>query len=221
MPLNPQLLPDLPAIQLRAKALAMVEAIVCPEWEDRYYSYNCRWGSGEEMASMRNGQGDDWFLLFGPFGAGIKGLAHETALAGDAELLAEARRCVPDEFASFVNEPAFSWDWMSFCYWRSPTDPFWSRVVHPRVERAQMEDGSSEFLALLHEPVSAYIEFAQWYYERSLPLSAVDAIYRNEPLTPEIVHALNAELSFEDILEDAAEIGFALSSSFQPIAGGR
>jgi hypothetical protein len=212
MPLDQQLLPDLAAIKQRTRALAMVEAIVCPEWEDRYYSYSCEWGSGEEMASMRNGQGDDWFLLFGPFGVGIKGLAHETKLAGDAELLAEARHRIPSAFSSFLNEPAFGWDWMSFCYWRSQQDRAWSRVVHPRAERAELEDGSSEFLALLHEPASAYVEFAEWYYERSLPLPVVEVIYRNEPVTQEVVQALNSELSLSAVAADAAEIGFPLSS---------
>jgi hypothetical protein len=211
MPLNPQVIPNVAAIQRRARALAMVEAIVCPEWENRYYSYNCKWGPGEEMASMRNGEGDDWFLLFGSFGAGIKGQAHETQLAGDKELLAEARRCLPETFSSFLSEPAFSWEWMSFCYWRSRQDEVWSRVVLPRPERAELEDGSAEFLALLHEPAAAYLEFAEWYYERSLPLAFVEAIYRNEPLTEGAVKALNPDVSLADIAADAAEIGFALS----------
>lgn len=59
MHLDPDDLPDIANLKRRTKALAMLEAIVCPEWEYRYYSYNSRWSSGEEMASMRNGQGDE------------------------------------------------------------------------------------------------------------------------------------------------------------------
>ncbi len=186
----------------------MVEAIVCPEWQDRYYSYNRAWGGGEEMASMRNGSGDDWFLLFGPFGAGIKGLAHETKLAGDAGLLAEARVKVPAAFASFLNEPAFGWDWMSFCYWRGPDDRAWHRLSHPKADRALLDDGSSELLALLHEPAAAYVEFAQWYYEVSLPCPSVEAIFRGEPLTTQFVQSINSDLSLAAVSADAAEIGY-------------
>jgi hypothetical protein len=211
MLLDPKLLPDIPAIQRRAKALAMLEAVVCPEWEHRCCSCNSNWGEGEEMASMRNGEGDDWFLLIGPFGAGIKGLAHETQLAGDEELLSEARRCTPSTFSSFLKEPAFSWDSMSFCYWRSPQDRTWSRVVHPRAERRELEDGSAELLALLYEPAAAYVEFAESYYERVLPLPVVEAIYRNEPLTEAAVRALNPEYSLAAAAADAAEIGFVLA----------
>jgi hypothetical protein len=35
----------------------MIEAVVCPEWQYRYYSFNAGWAPGEEMASMRNGMG--------------------------------------------------------------------------------------------------------------------------------------------------------------------
>jgi hypothetical protein len=190
----------------------MLEAIVCPEWPDRYYSYNRKWGPGEEMSSMRNGSGDDWFLLFGQFGAGIKGLAHESQVAGDSELLLAARTSLPTNFQSFLAEPAFSWDWMSFCYWRSQSDESWNRVVHPDPGKAEVDDGSEEFLALLHEPARAYVEFAEWYYEVSIPEDSVETLYLCKPLTDSLVKSLNPELSLKDIASDATEIGYPLSS---------
>ena len=51
----------LPAIEILRKltqSLAMLDAIVGREWDYRYYSFNSKWGAGEWMASMRNGQGD-------------------------------------------------------------------------------------------------------------------------------------------------------------------
>ena len=212
MPLDPSLLPNLRDIQRRARALAMIEAIVCPEWADRYYSYNRAWGRNEELASMRNGSGDDWFLLFGPFGAGIKGLAHECGLAGDAELLATARLTIPATFTSFLEEPAFSWERMSFCYWRSADDKTWNRVTHPEANRALLDDGSSEFLALLHQPATAYAEFAEWYYDVLLPQASVEAIFRCEPLTMELVESVNAEISLDAVTADAQQIGYPLVS---------
>jgi hypothetical protein len=211
MPLDPVLLPNLVAIRQRAKALAMIDAIVCSDWESRYYSFNASWGVGEEMASMRNGSGDDWFLLFGAFGAGIKGLAHETTLAKDKTLLTEVRRQVPASFASFLNEPAFNWDWMSYCFWRSPQDQNWSRVQHHAPQLAQAEDGSEEYLSLLTEPPAAYVDFAKWYYEVELPVAAVEAVYNGAPLTPLLVSSLNATQTLEDVLSDATEIGYLIS----------
>ena len=212
MPLNPLDLPELATIQRRARALAMIEAIVCPEWEDRYYSYNCKWGPDLEMASMRNGSGDDWFLLFGPFGAGIKGLAHESPLAGDPVLLLAARTSIPEDFQSFLTEPAFSWNAMSFCYWLGKSDRAWNRVVHPDSERTEVDDGSEEFLALLHQPARAYVEFAEWYYEVSIPEESVEALYRYTPLTNSLVQSINPELAVSSVASDAVEIGYPLSS---------
>jgi hypothetical protein len=46
---------SLPAIEdLRklTQSLAMLDAIMSPEWEYRYYSFNSKWDEGEMMASM-------------------------------------------------------------------------------------------------------------------------------------------------------------------------
>lgn len=40
IPLDPATLPDIATLRQRAKALAMLDAIVSPEWEYRYFSYN-------------------------------------------------------------------------------------------------------------------------------------------------------------------------------------
>lgn len=212
MQLNPSLLSDIPTIKRRAQALAMIEAIICPNWEDRYYSFNSNWGLTEEMASMRNGEGDEWFLLFGSFGAGIKGLAHESPLAGDLELLQKTKHTLPKEFKPFLDEPAFSWERMSFCYWRSQNENLWNQITHPNKNLALLNDGSADFLELLHQPAQAYVDFAAWYYEVSLPLTSVEAIYRCDTLTDQLVKSINSELSLADLSADVTEIGYAASS---------
>ncbi len=207
MPLDPDLLPTIDVLRLRAQALAMVEAIVSPDWDSRYYSFNASWSADEAMASMRNGQGDEWFILFGTAGAGIKGLAHETAMARDSQLSARTRQAVPASLSSFLDEPAFNWTWMSFCYWCEVGDPRWHRVASPTVG----DDGSAHLLKLLMAPASSYVEFAADYYETTLPLSDVEAIYAHRPLTQALLAAINPELSLEDVQADAKEIGYPVA----------
>ncbi len=161
---------------------------------------------------MRNGLGDDWFLLFGPFGAAIKGLAHESPMAGDSELLLAARTSIPENFQAFVAEPAFGWGSMSYCHWRSKSDESWNRVVHPDPGNAEADDGSVEFLSLLHEPARAYVDFAELYYEVSVPEQSVETLYHCTPLTDSLVKSINPELSLQDVASDATEIGYPLSS---------
>ena len=51
------------------------------EWDYRWYSFNSKWVEGEQMASMRNGQGDGWFCGFGLPGAFLKGFDHESKMS--------------------------------------------------------------------------------------------------------------------------------------------
>src|SRR6202035_3695076 len=76
--LDEAMTPDLPDVQnlLRiSKAIAVLDAILSPDWQYRYYSFNSRWAAGKQMASMRNGEGDHYFILFSQHGAILKGYA--------------------------------------------------------------------------------------------------------------------------------------------------
>jgi hypothetical protein len=208
MPLNPKSLPDIASLRRRCQSLAMLDAVLCPEWDGRYYSFNASWSKNESMGSMRNGSGDDWFILFGEFGAAIKGLAHETSIAGDKVLASEVQSQVPKAFASFLTEAAFGMDWLSYCYWRGPEDSSWKRVVHPDPTLSSSEDGSAEYLALLVEPATSYEDFAKWYYELDVPVDVIESIYNHSPLSERLVGSLNPEVSLAQAKEAAAEIGY-------------
>ena len=207
MPLAPALLPNISSVRLRAKALAMAEAILSPDWEDRYFSFNARWDDGEEMASMRNGQGDDWFLLLGSFGAAFKGFAHETVLARDIAFATAVQSHVPATFSSFLSEPAFGMQRASFCYWRAAHDQAWQKVDLLGRD-VDSDDGSDSMLALLIEPASSYAEFVKWYYEVDVPLNSIDRIFSHSPLTHDLVASLNPDLSLAEANVFSEEIGY-------------
>jgi hypothetical protein len=208
MQLDPTFLPDIASLRRRSQALAMLDAIVCPDWDGRYYSFNAAWSDTESMGSMRNGSGDDWFILFGDFGAAIKGLAHETPMAGNKVFAGEVQRQVPRAFASFLAEATFAMDWLSYCYWRASEDSSWQRVVHPDPVLSLSEDGSAEYLALLVEPATSYQEFAKWYYELDIPAGAIESLYNHRPLSESLVGSLNSEVSLAQAQVDATEIGY-------------
>ena len=199
--MSPDLLPPIPETRRVAQSLAMLDAILCPEWEYRYYSFNCRWAAGEEMASMRNGSGDDWFLLLDANGAALKGFAHE--LAGDDHFAQEIQRQVPREFASFLSEPAFSMQHATFCYWRRASDGTWTKV-----RGASAEDGSEGLLSPLILGPSGYSAWAQDYFEVPVSIGAVSDVFAHRPLTEEIVSKLNREIDLPFAYEQAHEIGY-------------
>jgi hypothetical protein len=208
MPLPPSVLPDIEVLRRRTQALAMLDAIVCPEWEYRYFSFNAAWNEGEQMASMRNGEGDDWFLLFGPAGAALKGLAHESPVASGPAFATGIQKAIPVAFSSFLQEAAFSMDRASFCYWRGLHDAAWSKVSHPDPAMTGADDGSDDLLALLVAPAPAYLEFARGYYECELPLVAIEALYGHAPLTRQLVTQINPALTFEEAEASAIEAGY-------------
>jgi hypothetical protein len=98
-----------PLIRL-SQSLALLDALLEPEWQYRYYSFNAHWNDAEMMASLRNGSGDGYFIWFGQPGAAIKGFAHESAvwnsLGGQQDLaLSNLSRQIPTEFEPFLREP--------------------------------------------------------------------------------------------------------------------
>jgi hypothetical protein len=208
----PEAMPKIDGLRRLTKSLAMLDAIICPEWALRFYSYNAKWGAGEEMASMRDGCGDEWFILFDRAGVALKGFAHEARLAGDDSLAKRIPEVVPSAFASFLNEPAFSLQEATFCLWCSVNDPAWNVVTPPGGRVSPSEDGSDELLRLLDGLPETYQRWAEAYYEQTVPLEAVKAIYAHQTLETNLIDALNPARSLSDITADADEIGYPLPS---------
>jgi len=59
-------LPEPKKLERICRSIAMLEAIVSPDWESRYYSFDCHFAAGQRLASMRDSSGDDWFILYAP-----------------------------------------------------------------------------------------------------------------------------------------------------------
>ena len=65
-----------------SQSLAVLDAIVCEDRWLRYFSFDSQFGSGQAQASMWNGEGDDYSITFGEYGALALGLDHESQLGG-------------------------------------------------------------------------------------------------------------------------------------------
>jgi len=106
-------------LKQRMQSLALLDAVLCPEWEFRYFSYNNEWNVGETMGSIRNGSGDNVFALFSGAGCFIKVYDHVRPVCDGAYAI------VPLEFREAVREPAFSPENVTVCYWRSYQSGHW------------------------------------------------------------------------------------------------
>jgi len=203
-------LPDIPAIRRLTQSLAMLDAIMSPEWEYRYYSFNSRWYTDEMMASMRDGCGDHWFLHFTPAGAFLKGFAHESPMALNAPWPGVLDR-VPPVFAGSVAEPAFMMRDTTFCFWHEAAVDEWRQgeiafPSHPD------PDGASELLGILTDGPEWYRLWGTDYYEMEIPPAAVTAVYDFQPITEQLVLSLNPDAFIDNVIESAREIGYPLAN---------
>jgi hypothetical protein len=205
---NTSRMPDIPGFRRLAQSLAMLDAIVSPEWQHRYYSYNARWADGEHMASMRDGEGNHWFAWIGDAGIALHGLWHESPVfrLGNPEV--GIFEHLPEHFhGPLRDEPAFDTRNSTFCLWRSPADAAWS-VGPVKLPRGKDPDGSGALLSILAGDPAQYVEFARAYYERALAIDDVAAIYAHTRLDPARVGRLNPEVALGDLADDVAEIGY-------------
>lgn len=209
-------LPKIETLKKLTQSLALLDAILMREQEYRYYSFNRKWGENEQMASMRNGSGDEWYCAFGPPGAFLKGFDHESEMSPWAVEIPKVwpgvLDGVPDVFKSFATEPAFSMENTTFCIWRGTQDSQWStgKISFPA---ADDPDGSEELLSIFDGKPTSYKTWAEEYYECSVSLAAVRRIYGHTPLSPELVRELSATVEFGSLLADAAEIGYPVINS--------
>lgn len=207
--LNP--LPAVAELRRLCQSLAMLDAVLMPEWDNRYYSFDAHWGDSEMLASMRNGSGDAYAILFTDAGAIIKGFAHESEMGRHA---AESGGPwpgvvdnVPPEFRPLLDEPAFPLEETSFCVWRRADGNAWE-VGEIRFPPGEDPDGSLSLLSILDGNPRTYQEWAEEYDERSVPLAAVEAVYRHQPLDGRLLGELNPDVSAHDLSDDAQEIGY-------------
>ncbi|MEV4128515.1 hypothetical protein [Nocardia sp. NPDC049707] len=192
-------LPEIAVLRDRCRTMAMLDAILSPEWEFRYFSFNARWGDAEEMASMRNGSGDDWFIVFTDAGVYGRGFDHEAPNAP------QVLQAVPGVFGSYVAEPAFAdhdgSPRATVCFWREPADAEWGIA-------AADQGGHGLFELLVEGTPEAYQNWAEDYYETDVSLPAVEHVYALRPLTPAVVTQLNPEVELVDLDLDIDEIGY-------------
>lgn len=194
-------LPSIPDLIRRSKALAALDLIMSPEWDSRYYSFNSTWSPSEQMASMRDGCGDEWWMVFHSDGwAALKGLGHESQAwsKGGDSLSTALQQTFPPELAGFVQEPAFRWDATSFAAFSLPAHSHWV-WARSLTQFSNLDGGECELLSLLSGSPRDYADFASDYYELDAPIEIVQQVFLLAPITEDVITALNPDTDFSAI----------------------
>ncbi|MFD7877685.1 hypothetical protein ACFV5G_26900 [Streptomyces sp. NPDC059766] len=209
-------LPAVADLRDLCRSLAMLDAILSPDWESRYYSFGTAWADGEETASMRDGSGDEYSIVFSAAGAYVRGFSHESPMSPyvhDGEPWPGVIDGVPDAFKPFVEEAAFTDEdgvpVVTACLWRETTDEQWHHgTIDFPSDHTDPDGATGLFPLLVDRSPEAYQRFAEDYYEVAVDLEAVSDLYALRPLNQELVSSLNAEVTLADLAQDIAEIGY-------------
>ncbi|WP_409417506.1 hypothetical protein [Flavobacterium sp. PS2] len=199
-----KLLPNKNSLQNICKAISVLDAIICQEWEYRYYSYNSKWGEGEEFFEMRDGSGDLMNILFLENHCVINGFAHEYQHNEKSDLT----KNLPEIYNDFIfGEPVASFG-TTFCLWTNETENWEVGTIE------DYNDNSAELLTIFDGNPQTYIDWASEYFDESyketgIPLKIVTEIYQGKILTKEMVLSIVDEIEDWELLEeDLKEINY-------------
>ncbi len=197
-------LQDLPGTRRLLQSLAVLDAVMSPQWESRYYMFDAAWGHRERSASMRDGCGDHWHAILCAQGMALVGLAHEAPAYVPGQPHPGLFADLPEAFhANLLHEPAFETSDATFCIWRMLEDDRW----HAGADLPE-GDGSAGLLTILEGRAQDYAAYAAEYFEQEVSLADVQWVYAHRPLTPEVVARLNPEADFAELEAELAEIGY-------------
>ncbi|WP_316845805.1 hypothetical protein [Pedobacter psychrodurus] len=201
---NISLLPDRKSLETICKAISVLDAIMCQEWQYRYYSYQSEWDTNEQCFQMRNGSGDEMHILFREDGCAINGFAHEYEQHDKAKLTAN----LPAIFDDFIfGEPVASIG-TTFCLWTTELKNWQVGQIE------DFDDHSEEMLNILDGQPQTYLDWATDYFEESynesgIPFDTVSKIYLGQILTKEMVLSIVEEIEdWEQLESDLKEISY-------------
>jgi hypothetical protein len=212
-------LPDISTVRTLSRSFALLSAILSPDGYGTH-AFTGRWREDEELASMDNGSGDEYSIVFTAAGAFIRGFDHESPMSpyGDEDYatwpgLVES---VPEEFAAQLTEPAFCHEGdtgpfltATVCLWRLHDDPAWRTGDIDFPGGTEDPDGSAWMFDLLVKGTpEAYCAYAADSYEVVLDPADVRQIFEHRPLTADLVRRINPGTGLPALTGTLETIGY-------------
>jgi|GEM_PF-3394491 len=183
-------------IRNKLKHLALLDAILEQDWELRYYSYNSDWSPEEEMASLRDSCGGEWFFLISDNDIAFKCTSPVDGLAADFESI---KNQVPERFETFLKEPAFSMDEGS-CIWYLENNNW--------VTLGNDINDLPNPTKIQHMSASDYCTYASDILEQDIDSNLVQSILDGK-FTFDLAVKLNPDVDIDELKNDVSEIGIS------------
>lgn len=188
----------------RNQALAVLDAIVSPDWTYRYYSFDSHWPNSLGMGSMRDGSGNYWYEVSKNNDCALVLCDIEIAKSENYNVLSCLDN-INDSFRLLLSDPAFQISEATQLLFSSNSEE-WLACEEKYTERY-------EFLLrhIIHWHAEDYVHWAAEYYESDLNIEWVEKIYRFESLTREIASAINPNIDLDPLADEVKTIGYPSS----------
>jgi hypothetical protein len=187
----------------------MYDSIAAPEF--RSFEFHPNWGPGSaQMGAFKDGCGNFFFAWFSAKGAVIRGFDHDSVMSpfrhDPPVVWPGIFDGLPSALAYAVDEVAFVPEEITFAFWATGREGDW-KAGRVKPAPGKDADGAQELLGCFQQ------SFERWrkaYYDTPRS-SALRVLWDNEPLTREVVLALNPEADLKVVREEAKLLGWKTS----------
>jgi hypothetical protein len=180
-------------IIMKSKSLALLDLILMPEWEDRYFSFDSNWAKNEMLASMKNGEGAEYFINFSKIGAVGK------VFDGEINILVEDFWAeIPVNYKEYLMEPAFNIKDVTFCFWMSLDSLNWNYSPN--------RNDSLSLLDFIDKGYTFYHKWAEEYYDCEINFEIGKKLFDTHEFDEKTIEILNPDLNIDDIKNELDEI---------------
>lgn len=187
------MLPSPADLERTCRGLATLDALMSEDWESRYYSFNANWSAGLRMASMRNGSGDDWFIVFSDAGVFVKSFWHEHKPEDVVKMYAGLPAPLKPNLKDFQIE-----DGVTFGGFHDGES--WTLRGNAKPMKEELE--------ILTGDPATYRAYAREYFEAKVPLDAIAHVLAGKKLTAALVARISTERTLAELADDLSEIGY-------------
>ncbi len=188
-------LPNARDLKKRFQGFALCDAVLMPEWQMRYFSFDANWDkqNAEMLASVRDGQGMELFVLFSKAGAIGKFYDGKTSLNPK-----RAIQNIPNRFDDFKSEPAFNLADISNLFWTDDTQSNWCFFGENKA--------GNDLFGILAAGFDVFRRWAERYYDRPVNKAALFLLYDNFDVSSQVLRRLEYQSSDDKIKQELAII---------------
>ncbi|MBR7834167.1 hypothetical protein KDL01_12905 [Actinospica durhamensis] len=196
--------------------MAALEVILNPGRWGRQFAFEATWGPSWQRASMLNGAGDEYSIVFTPDGAWAFGFDHESEMSpyrcDPLALWPGLLDGMPEAFRALVDEPAFCDPdgptmRATVCFWRERGAAGWACGAPMAPTRPGEDGGAGWLFEVLCGGAEGYGAFARDNYRAEIDVEAVQQVYGLKQLTPEVIARLNPGADVSVLADGLGAIG--------------